>query len=226
MRCPTDGSKINPAVPNKTTTGPRSPNPPAEFYTTSVNPSCSTISTPPIGHTISTEAAPMNFVQGQHYPVVAADAYKVPSARTAASPTRVSTPVATQSGIRRTIRSTFGGYLACLVWVFLVSLCGGGVGVVQAAFKPANKAALKAAVGTCTLSGSYPSYTYSCTGGCLGETPDGSCPNFAASNGVIGDWDVSLVTDMSRSTYTLSLPLQDRGFFRLLLFPFFFLWQH
>ena len=46
---------------------------------------------------------------------------------------------------------------------------------------------------------------------CLKETPDGSCPHFAASsdspgcghggvNGVIGDWDVSSVTDMSYST--------------------------
>jgi surface protein len=44
---------------------------------------------------------------------------------------------------------------------------------------------------------------------CLRETPDGSCPIFAAAsngagcnnggvNGVIGDWDVSQVTDMSR----------------------------
>ena len=52
---------------------------------------------------------------------------------------------------------------------------------------------------------------------CLKETPDGSCPNLAASsdigmcgnggvNGVIGDWDVSSVTDLSNST-SLSLPL-------------------
>ena len=116
---------------------------------------------------------------------------------------------------------SFGGYLACLVWVFLVSLFGGGVGVVQAAFKPANKAALKAAFGSCTRSGGWPSYTYPCTGGCLGETSDGSCPNFAASNdaatgnpyGVIGDWDVSLVTGMDACTYTLSPPLQDRFYF-------------
>ena len=47
--------------------------------------------------------------------------------------------------------------------------------------------------------------------GCLKETPDGSCPYLAASsdspgcgnggvNGVIGDWDVSSVTDLSQST--------------------------
>ena len=56
---------------------------------------------------------------------------------------------------------------------------------------------------------------------CLKETPDGSCPNFAASsdsigcgnggvNGVIGDWDVSSVTDLGGSTslcLTLSVQL-------------------
>jgi len=97
---------------------------------------------------------------------------------------------------------SFGG-LACWAWVFLVSLCGVG-GVVQAVFTPADSAALKAAVGTCT-------YGAGCTGGCLGETRDGSCPIFAASNdatgnpyGVIGDWDVSLVTSMYKSKGTLS----------------------
>ena len=70
----------------------------------------------------------------------------------------------------------------------------------QAVFAPADTNALKAAVGTCTEQ-------FGCTGGCLGETPDGSCPTFAASNvpgtsdpyGVIGDWDVSAVTDMQYS---------------------------
>ena len=58
---------------------------------------------------------------------------------------------------------------------------------------------------------------------CVKETPDGSCPNLAASsdspgcgnggvNGVIGDWDVSSVTDLTESTslslsLSLSLPL-------------------
>ena len=72
-----------------------------------------------------------------------------------------------------------------------------------AVFAPADKAALKAAVGTCTWQG--------CTGGCLGETPnDGSCPIFAATDdgtgnpyGVIGDWDVSAVTDMQQSKCNL-----------------------
>ena len=77
---------------------------------------------------------------------------------------------------------------------------GGGV---QAAFAPADSAALKAAIGTCTWSGSG----NVCTGGCLGETPDGSCPTFAASDdatgnpyGVMGDWTVSQVTSLSQST--------------------------
>ena len=75
---------------------------------------------------------------------------------------------------------------------------GGGV---QAAFAPANSTALKAAVGTCTYSGA-------CTGGCLGETTNGSCPIFAASDdgtgnpyGVMGDWIVSQVTSLSQSTF-------------------------
>ena len=75
---------------------------------------------------------------------------------------------------------------------------GGGV---QAAFAPANSTALKAAVGTCSSSGA-------CTGGCLGETTNGSCPIFAASNdatgnpyGVMGDWTVSQVTSLSQSTF-------------------------
>ena len=87
----------------------------------------------------------------------------------------------------------------------------------QAAFAPADSAALKAAVGTCTRSGTYPNYVYTCTGGCLGETADGSCPVFAASDatpgnpyGVIGDWDVSAVTTMEKSKCTLSPSLWPR----------------
>ena len=48
----------------------------------------------------------------------------------------------------------------------LVSLFA-GVGVVQAAFAPADRAALKAAIGSCSYG--------VCTGGCLGETTDGKC---------------------------------------------------
>jgi hypothetical protein len=83
---------------------------------------------------------------------------------------------------------------------------------VQAVFAPADGDDLKAAVGTCTRAGSYPSYTYPCSGGCLGETPDGSCPTFAASDdatgnpyGVMRDWDVSQVTSLSRSTSNFQL---------------------
>ena len=59
-------------------------------------------------------------------------------------------------------------------------------------FYPADSAALNTAVQSC-----------------LGETGDGSCPTFAASNdatgnpyGVMGDWDVSKVTSMFQSTST------------------------
>jgi hypothetical protein len=85
------------------------------------------------------------------------------------------------------------------------------VDVVRAVFTPVDSAALKAAVGTCTLNDNTNPWTYPCTGGCLGETTDGSCPIFAASNdatgnpyGVIGNWDVSLVTSMYKSKCNLS----------------------
>ena len=62
---------------------------------------------------------------------------------------------------------------------------------------------------------------------CLKETPDGSCPNFAASsdspgcghggvNGVIGDWDVSSVTDLSSST-SLCLTLFSSTIYLILI---------
>jgi hypothetical protein len=51
----------------------------------------------------------------------------------------------------------------------------------------------------------------------LGETRDGSCPNFAASNdvtgnpyGVIGSWDVSAVKSMKESKCTLFSSLWPR----------------
>ena len=81
-------------------------------------------------------------------------------------------------------------------------------------FTPVDSAALKAAVGTCAWSDS--AQAVGCTGGCLGETDDGSCPTFAASNdatgnpyGVMGDWDVSKVTslDNSKSTPLVSVVL-------------------
>ena len=59
----------------------------------------------------------------------------------------------------------------------------------RAVFTPANTAALKTAVTAC-----------------LGETTDGSCPTFAATDatpgnpyGVIGSWDTGAVTDMQYS---------------------------
>ena len=53
---------------------------------------------------------------------------------------------------------------------------------VEAVFTPADRDALKTAVDLC-----------------VAETDDGSCPIYAGSNsnGVIGDWDVSKVNDMS-----------------------------
>ena len=83
----------------------------------------------------------------------------------------------------------------------------------QAAFAPVDTDALVAAVGYCVedldnFNSETGTPSIICTGGCLGETPDGSCPKFAASNdvtgnpyGVIGDWDVSQVTDMSSMFY-------------------------
>jgi hypothetical protein len=82
------------------------------------------------------------------------------------------------------------------VAVAMLGLVWGTVSV-GAVFAPVDRAALKAAVGTC-----------------LSETADGSCPIFAASNdvtgnpyGVIGAWDVSAVTSMYQSKCTLSLSL-------------------
>ena len=87
--------------------------------------------------------------------------------------------------------------MTLVIVAFVVLLTSGGG--VQAAFAPADRSALKAAVGACSDEGA-------CTGGCLGETADGSCPIFAASNdatgnpyGVIGDWNVSRVTSLAKS---------------------------
>ena len=84
--------------------------------------------------------------------------------------------------------------------VFLVAMLLMIVDVAQAVFTPANRAALKAAVGTCDLNGGV-------TGGCLMETPsDGSCPIYstgwpmASVDGPMPDWNTSFVTDMHSST--------------------------
>ena len=82
----------------------------------------------------------------------------------------------------------------------------------QAVFTPADRDALLVAVGTCSRTWSEGSWVYSCTGGCLGETMDGSCPDFAAENdatgnpyGVMGDWDVSQVASFEESK-SISIP--------------------
>jgi len=87
------------------------------------------------------------------------------------------------------------------VFVALLLICTIDSGV-HAVFTPADSAALKAAVGSCTSRGG-------CTGGCLGENGNGTCPIFAASDatpgnpyGVMGDWDVSKVTSLKESTST------------------------
>ena len=88
----------------------------------------------------------------------------------------------------------------------LLPILGFLVSGVHGVFTPANKAELKAAVGTCTSGYTYEGANaievYTCTGGCLGETANGTCPIFAASNangypyGNISSWDVSKVTNM------------------------------
>ena len=108
-------------------------------------------------------------------------------------------------------KSRTGGRRWCsfLVW-FLLAATVLMVDVVQAVFTPDGKAALKAALlATCTYSGPPYYQLTGCTGGCLGENSTGYCPEFAASddatgnpNGVMGDWDVSKVTDMQGSTST------------------------
>ena len=69
---------------------------------------------------------------------------------------------------------------------------------VSAVFAPADRTALRAAVQSCLSETTV-------------ETGDGSCPTFAASNdatgnpyGVMGDWDVSKVTNMYATFYDVS----------------------
>jgi hypothetical protein len=99
-------------------------------------------------------------------------------------------------------RGVGGGVLSTLAMVALVGLVWGTVSV-GAVVAPADRDALKAGVGSCSYG--------VCTGGCLGETADGSCPTFAASNdatgnpyGVIGDLGVSSVISMYESKCHLS----------------------
>jgi len=113
---------------------------------------------------------------------------------------------------KRGRRLRFAKYRSCtsafaLVFFALAIMDKIGSGV-QAVFTPADSDALKAAVGTCP---GYPC-NYCCTGGCLGETTNGSCPIFAASNdttgnpyGPMGEWNVSQVTSFDSSTPNLYL---------------------
>jgi hypothetical protein len=103
------------------------------------------------------------------------------------------------SAVHRSFTSAFALVLFALA---IMDKLGGGV---QAAFAPADSAALKTAVGSCDWSSSASAYV--CTGGCLGETTDGSCPTFAASDdgtgnpyGVMGEWNVSQVKSFDNST--------------------------
>ena len=99
-----------------------------------------------------------------------------------------------------------------MVWFFVAATLL-MVDVVQAVFTPAGGQSYE--IGRYALKNAVTS--------CLSETADGSCPIFAASNdatgnpyGVIGDWDVSLVTRMDRRKCTLSPSLWPR--FPLLCF--------
>jgi len=178
---------------------------------------------------------------GGQYPVTAADVGKEPPGGDGAPSTGVSTFVACcDEGTRNKVqtrtkvltgtdkmmsveratrrgKTRTGGRRSCTlrVW-FLLAATLLMVDVVGAVFAPADRAALKVAIGTCAYSSSASAYV--CTGGCLGETADGSCPIFAATNatpgnpyGVIGDWDVSAVTSMYQSKCTLSPSLWPRS---------------
>ena len=102
---------------------------------------------------------------------------------------------------RRRRRRYYWANPSALVPFALVLCCG--IDGSWAVFTPVDTAALKAAVGSCSGD------PVVCTGGCLGETSDGSCPIFAASNdttgnpyGVMGDWGMSKVTSLRESTST------------------------
>ena len=122
-------------------------------------------------------------------------------------------PVAGHKRNPRLGKARTGGRRSCTFMVlFLLAATLLMVDVVQAVFTPENTDALKAAVGSCSCSncdGSNP--TFSCAaGGCLGENMTGYCPTFAATTeattgnpyGVMGDWDVSKVQYMVKSTST------------------------
>ena len=106
---------------------------------------------------------------------------------------RALTRIDTRSEIRSCRRPP---WYFVVMYLLVASLCMAEV--VEAVFTPVGGASLKAAIGTCNNDG--------CIGGCLGETPDGSCPIFAASNdttgnpyGVIDDWNVAQVAQFDES---------------------------
>jgi hypothetical protein len=84
-----------------------------------------------------------------------------------------------------------GGVLSTLAVVGLVGLVWGTASI-GAVLAPVDRNALDVAVGICLRETA---------------TANGSCPIFAASNGVMGDWDVSAVTTMDYCKCTCSLPL-------------------
>ena len=96
--------------------------------------------------------------------------------------------------------NTQGRRLGCLYGILLMMSYLGCI-VVDASFAPAYGWELKTAVGAC-----------------LATTPDGTDAS-CGGNGVIGDWDVSKVTDFSSGTFATTTsskyPMQ-----KLFFFPF------
>jgi len=152
--------------------------------------------------------SPMPPVRQRRTTATQTQSFFQPSART--SDRRGRRPL---SGLHRSFTSAFALVFFALA---IMDKLGGGV---QAAFAPADSAALKTAVGTCAWNGT----AFVCTGGCLGEIfavdmnhsfvpMNGSCPNMTASNDATGnpygpmeDWDVSQVTSFDSSTPNLYL---------------------
>ena len=143
---------------------------------------------------------------------------------------------------------SFGG-LACWAWVlpWVLLVLGGMEGVKGVAIPDCTYAAYNTPPGTCMDASCNNVRTCGIRQAVDTYTTQVTIDKY----GPIEDWDTSLVTDMSRvfdgkstfnanisawlvgkvttmafSTYLLfSSPVQDRVFFWLLLYPFFFLWQ-
>ena len=91
----------------------------------------------------------------------------------------------------------------------LIVILSGIIGC-QAVFKPNNKDEFIAALGWISngYTGIHPKAFWIPDGGCLGENATGYCPIFAASNdvtgnpyGLIGDWDMSKVTNLVQTFF-------------------------